>query len=390
MKQGKLRYVLMVILLLLSATLFGGDKAELWTKIFRRSQSLEQQKAILINILKLNDRDLAPLLDEALGNYVRNLEKDTNYTEKKLRIEVTKMVVKELGDLKAGESAELVMDVFRFYEDPFVRGEALIALGKMRSTKYAEEITLFLRNLNFGPEGEPREREILAFGAIISLGYMKSTLSYETMYYASRGWYPKRTRDRAETVLDSLSEDPSDFLSEVMKNAGYQEKRYALAKALASQAPANRKADLSLQALQDGLKNEPSDLTEQLQLNKLRLLAIEGLNEHGKNRKDAVSYLKETVTRKWEQNERLSAIVALGLNGTEEAAKVLAEFLNNFNYRQIEGLNTQEDIQACRATIGAIGLIKTNVTIEALIEVEFSNWPPNMIRLAKETMEKIQ
>jgi len=371
--------------------LVAGDRSEVWTMLFRRSQSLEQQKAILTNILKLDDRDMIPLLQEALGSYVRESSTDTSFDQKKLRNDLTLMVVKELGDLKAAETAELLMEVFRTYEDPILRSETLYAVGKMRALQYGEEISMVLRNLNFGADGEPRENEILAYGAILALERMKSPLGYEPVFYASLGWYPRRTREVAEKALETITDDPTEFLSQVISSTdSFKEKSYALAKHRISQAPGESKAQLAFQALQDGLKYEPEDLSEQLDLSELRLQSIEILNEHGKGMAEVVPFLKEVATRKWSQQERLNAILALGLNGTDEGATVLNDFLMEFNQRQIDGLNSNEDLQAIRTTIGAMEIANNPITITSLIAVEFSDFPGNIRRLAKNVLSKIE
>ncbi|WP_028975345.1 hypothetical protein [Spirochaeta cellobiosiphila] len=382
---------LLFLLIIIPATVMAGDRAEVWTNLFKRSKSLEQQKAILTNILKLDDRDMAPLLMDALSEYVNGSKSDTTYDQKSLRNDVTLMVVQELGDLKASEAAETVMDVYRNFEDPIVRSAALIAVGQMRALQYGEEISLILRNLNFGPNGKERENEIMAYGAILGLERMKSPFGYEPVFYASRGWYPSRTRKLAEQALDTITDDPTEFLKSVIENTdNYKNKTYAIEKEASSKAPASSKADVAFLGLKEGLEFQPDDLSQQLDLSKLRLTSIQVLNQYGKGKEEVVPYLKESAERKWDQQERLNAIVALGVNATDPAVEVLAEFLTNFNYRQTEGLNSNEDLQAIRSTIGAMVIANNSIAVPSLIEVEFSNFPGNISRLAKDALTKIE
>lgn len=372
---------------------FSNEMAMVWSRLYQRALTLEQKYAIMLNIAEMDDRDMIPLMEQALDEIVAIKNNIRGTDQIALYDDLTRLIVQSVGNLKARETAQLVFSVFDEATNPLVIADALIALGKMRAREFTEHIALRLRSVNFFPSGDPQSDEKIAFGAIISLAKLKEGIGFSPVFFASIGWYSKRIKEKAQEALPYITEDPSEFLIDIaVKEPSYNVKNQAIQAIIDTKASREKKIEVAKVGLEQGLVHESQDLSEQYQLSKLRKTALRILIDNESTDTDTVPFLRDTILKNFDINEKLDAITALGINGTEDAAKVLSEILMDLNERQMSGIRDQDDpgyrtVKALMASIAAIG---SKTGLAALMSVEFSEYTPAVTRLAKEYLKKLQ
>lgn len=370
------------------------NQAEVWSRLYRRSVSLEQKEMVLENIVKLNDRAVEPILMEALEEMNNNQEKFRGDKALMMKwVEMTDMIVKALGDLKTRDAEDLVWFVVTHPADnSILKANALMALGNMRATGYASEISTMLRNLNFNTQQDnPVNAEIEAYACVAALQKMRDPIGFEPVFYAATGWYTKRTKNLALESLGYIAEDPTEPVIKIMKDADFSTKRIALLVQKESEAPKENKTRVAVIALDEGLKYNTTDKKQQDELSKLRIDAMKTLIQSDAKDDSAVPLLKTTIDRSKDANETIYAYYVLGVIGSNAAVDVLSAKLSYYNTRQSDGIAaSQEQIGFIKQIINSIGMSGNSRGMAALTEVQFSDFTPAINREAKQAMEKLK
>jgi hypothetical protein len=219
MKNSKFKFLFIPLLfLIIAAPLFAQNEVSaVWSRLYSRASTLNQKKQILINIVEQHSRDMIPVLQKALIERIDDLRNPKSTTEREQAMELAKMVVKELGRLKASDTSRYVWEVVQSAEDPFLKGEAILALGKMGAREYAQELAMMLRNSNFNYDQlkNQRKNEIIAYSLVLALERMKHPAGYKPLFFASTGWYSGESmvKEKAKEALTVVVEDPTDQLS---------------------------------------------------------------------------------------------------------------------------------------------------------------------------------
>ncbi|MDF1567446.1 MAG: hypothetical protein P1P77_05455 [Spirochaetaceae bacterium] len=378
------------VLLTLSA--FSEESGETWSRTYRRVTDLEQKFAIMQNIAPLDDKSLEPFLTSSLedlvyGDLSQYRRTPTTYDDWEA---LTRLIVKELGDVKAQGASTAIWDVVRTAEVPLLKAEALIALGQIRAVEYVSEIATILRNLNFNTRQENQAAEIEAYGAVTALDKMKDPAGLEPLFYAAIGWYSDRVTSYAEEAVLGLSDDPASMLIPVLTDAAdYAEKRQAFALAMNSDSPPESKTNAAVVALKEGLKYAETDPTRIRQLANLRSDAITVLISMNASHSESPALLDQAIDE-GEIDEGLIAIQALGIDGSRAAAEILARRLSEFNERQEAGLAiNQDELLFVRQLIFALGEAGDEVGLQPLTEMAYVGYTPALVRQAEEAMKKI-
>lgn len=368
------------------------QEGESWARLYRRIPDIKQKYAIMQNIIPLDDRSLEPFLTSSLdelvyGDLSQYRTDNSTYDDWEI---LTRIIIGELGDIKGQSGALSIWDVVTTAEVPLLKAEGLIALGNIRAIKYAPEIATMLRNLNFNIRDDRDAAEIEAYAAIVALEKMKEDIGFESVFYASIGWYQDRITNYAEEALLSISDDPMAQLIEIMLLASdYNYKRMALETAMKLDAPVAGKASAAVMALTEGLKYAESDYLLRRNLTNLRIDAITALITLGVSTSESPFLLDDAIDE-GEMDEKLIAIQALGSDGGDEAAEILARRLSEFNERQASGVTPdQEELILVRKLIYALGESGNQIGIQALKEMTFVGYTPAILRQADEAMAKI-
>jgi len=395
MSKGEIMKKLLLIISLgfiVIASVSAGQEGESWARLYRRIPDLKQKYSIMQTIAVLDDRSLEPFLltslnDLIYGNLSQYRTNKSTYSDWEI---LTRTIIKELGDVKAQSAADTIWDVVKSAQQPLLKAEALIALGNIRATSYESDITLILRNLNFNTNSDRNAAEIEAYAAIVALEKMKAEVGFEQVFDASVGWYSDRVSDLATQALSIMSDTPVELLSGIiLKDPDYKKKRQALNTALSLEAQDSQKISSAVVALSEGLKYSETDYNLKQQLAKLRIDAITALITLGGSSPDSPGLLDKAIDE-GEIDEKLIAMQALGSDGSDEAASLLAARLQHFNERQASGLATNnEELLLVRQLMFALGESGNQIGIQPLKEMSFVGYTPAILRQANQALAKI-
>ncbi len=215
--KNHILFILLFLLITVSLS-FAGEAADVWSRLYNRAKTYEQRYEIMLNIAELEDHDLPPFLSAALNDLIVTWRNPVNSSQLTLHNQLIELIVEQLGSLKIRDSADHLFTVVKDAEDPFLKRAALIALGKVSGTAYADEIAMLLRNLNFKPGKASQAEEVVAYGCIAALERFKEPIGYEPVFFASIGWYTDRIKSKAVRSLEVILADPSEILGNIVKN----------------------------------------------------------------------------------------------------------------------------------------------------------------------------
>ncbi|MDA3851520.1 MAG: HEAT repeat domain-containing protein [Spirochaetaceae bacterium] len=223
----KYLFTILVICSILTS-LPASDASEVWSRLYGRVTSLEQKYTIMQKIIVMDDPSMEFMLINALDELVQG--EFYNYTQGQsfeLWQDLTIMIIRELGQIKAQDAAPNIRTVMRDYEG-LLKSEAMIALGSMGAVEYTEDIATVLRNLNYNTDTDRDRAEIEAYGAIVGLRRMGQIEGFESVFYSHLGWYSRKIKDLASQTLIEMVNDPSDEILSIMDSASFGEKNIAL------------------------------------------------------------------------------------------------------------------------------------------------------------------
>jgi len=400
MKNKLLKFItILIVLFLVAAVLPANEVSAVWTRLFRHASSLSQKSNIMVNIVEQHNRDMIPVLMEALDEQVSSLENTGDVTVRLRTAEYTKMIVKELGRLKANEAAPLIIQIVENVDEPFLKGEAIIALGKIGARQYTNKLNLLLRNSNFnlGDIQDQRKNEIIAYSLVLALERLKQPESYSPLFFASTGWYSSGSGVRAkagEAMLNIVDDPTEQLLNILLDNNAYDIKLAALSAGSKSRASDENKSVLAVAALKEGLLASPKNPTESIQLKSLRVLALNVLELSSSKPEEAIPYMSKMLVqyrtdRFHDIDEMVNLFEAFGTFSSDESVKAQTEFLSYLTDRKENGRVI--DLRISKSSIIAIGNTGNPLGFEQLTNVEYSDsWENSVKREAKNALSKLK
>ncbi len=401
MRRTKLT-VLTLLLLAVVGSQFAvaNEVAAIWTRLYERARTLDQKQKIMVNIVEQHSRDMIPVLTEALDEEVRTLRNTANVTEESQKNALMKMVVKELGRLKARDAAPIVWETVEAVDEPLLKGEAIVALGSMGARQYADEMAMMLRNINFNYDEieNQRKNEIIAYSLVMALGRLKVEVGYTPVFFAAQGWYSgqSQVKQLAERVLQQMVDDPSEqLLTILLENSDYELKLAALRASEESSAPETGKARLAAAALNEGLKYSPKNQTEKRQLKTIRLNALRMLRKYPQpENENLINNMAQMlrlyrVDRVFAEDEMITLLEAMATFSGEEIARPLAELMAYYNERR--EFTPPDSYRIVRALIQAMGDVGHIAGLEELTIITISEyWEGSIQREAQAAIDQIQ
>lgn len=382
--------IVCIVLGIFGAKLFAmNENVVVWEQIYQQMDTDQQRLSVMLKIMDLKDREFTPLLVKALEKLVAAQIESGPVTEVYAKNQLARLIVQELGNLKSLESDELVFSVYDETTEPVLKGEAAVALGKMRADRYAERLALDLSAINLGPSPSiSRNQEIIALGLVQSLDLMRSPLGYESVFMASFGWYSSvsRVKDTAKSALQTMVDDPTDSILKILiNNPSLDIKQAALEAAFASNAPKDKKALVASQALQIGIARATDEVAVTAAVGKLRSSAMAGLiNLEDKTPANVPMFIEVIKMDKKNDatlDQTLKAYMALGYNGSDDAAKYLGTKLSGYNLMEKVKGNTTRDKSLIRQIINSMALTKNPMVKNYLVQSQFIDYDANILRL---------
>ena len=355
-----------------------------WENMYRIAETDEQRLEVVRKITEFKDSEFTPVLVEALENLAAAKIESGNAKEQYARNQLARILVGELGNLKALEADSLVYRVYTEVEEPVLKSEAAFSLGKMQAVDFAGYLASDLISINLSPiPSIAKNQEIIAAGLVRSLASMRVAEGYEAVFLASIGWYsaasPVKTAARAAVV--EMVDDPSDSLLKILDTHPDTEvKQAALETCLASKAPVDKKAAVAARALRLGIDRLPPDLAGKAALAKLQ-------DKNPENAAVLIEVVKADKKDDGSLNETLNAYAALGVNGSDPAARFIAENLARFNEMQKVRGNTARDKILVKQLVQSAGATKNPLVKPALQQVGYVEHDAGITRLAEDVLK---
>jgi len=364
------------------------EVTEMWARLYKQADTLKQKYEIMQNIVEMHDRDISPLLIDALDELIQqSLYLDRK--EKAILNDLKIMVVKKLGDLRAANAAEYIFTVVIEADDPQLKSEALIALGEIGAAEYARDISLILRNLTLCRGEDVRADEAVAYGCVLALAKLKDPIGYLPAFFTTTAGFSRKIKDEAERALVTMTDDPSEILAGLVKNeSSFDMKLEGLKAENRSNAPSEKKTAVATIALNEGLINKSADKDEETVLRELRRLAMQMIIDLGNAENRTIPLLEDVLYLNNDESEKVFAIEALRSISGEEAAGALARFLGYQNDRQQSGVSIGDN-RVVLATIKALGSVQSRVGYEELLRSKYAGYPAIVAREADKALKSL-
>lgn len=383
----------MIILIAVAAAVpvFGNEMSAVWTRIYNSTDQLEAKLAVMQNIVDLHNRDMEPVITEALKDIVYTIDNSRSFSEEQQYNDLTRMMVRELGSLKAVDAAPEMYRVMRDTDDEFLRSVAIVGLGTAGARDYADEIAEMLRKLNneiiFIENIEQRESVVNA--CTLALERLKHPVGFEPVFFAAIGNYSRDAAMKADRALKNMLEDPTDLLVEIVKDDNtFKTRLAAIEVENRSAAPVERKSEVAIAAIEVSLVYNAATPEERQYQTRTKVRACELIRDLGTASPDAVKWLSMMLKSSTNVNELIICLQALGTYESDEAVAVLSDYLSVANERRASGI-LYKDERAIRECINALGNSNNANAKAVLLMVEYSNWSNQTIRMAKNAAKNL-
>jgi hypothetical protein len=369
------------------------EEVQVYEYLYNTAPNHQGQLDILQNMAQARLSGAGEFYAKALRKLIADYKNIKNVTERNAADDQAMLLSALLGAEKYTQAAADLWLVVDAFSAPLVKAEALMALGKVRANNYLPQVIRVLESLNTSPTSDRLNGERIAFGAIISLEKYQDPSGYLPVFFASTGWYSDRIKSQATKSLPLIAQDPTPYMTQVVKGAGYDynTKYLALKTIEASRIDNKNKAEVAVAAFAEGWRSNTNDVNMRTTLAEMRKMAIGMINRYKTEDQTVYPLLERSYTQGYDSTEKLNSIAALASLGTDESARRLAKFLMDLNVKRQAGNITREEEQMVRAVIPALGQTgRTNVMEgrAALISVGASNWTPAVKALADNELKK--
>ena len=385
MKKRLIAGIICVMLCLINMPVFSNELSAVWNRIYNSKSRVEERLVIMQKIVDLHDRNMEPVLADALRNIVYSRDESMTYNDKQLTWDLTIMILKELGDIGAVDSALEMHKLMKDTEDEFVRAAAIAALGMVGARDYADEIAEYLRYINYDivQIDNPERRHSVVDACVLSLERFRLPVGFEPVLFASVGRYARSTVKRAEIALRKMVADPTDIVVNILRADNTFQMRYAaLGVEDRSEAPPERKTEAAGVAIEVGLIYNKTQLTDYEYMTRTRVKACEMIRDSGYANPQAVEWLGRLLNESTNTNELVTCLQAFGVYKSDRATELMATFLDRNNDLKSDGKQYDHErvIRECINSLGKTGNPKGR---EALLMVEYSGWSAQTMRMAK-------
>ncbi|MDR3131164.1 MAG: hypothetical protein LBU18_06420 [Treponema sp.] len=313
-------------------------------------------------------------------------------------IEAANRIIKSaadlLGEAKHLPSAGYLWRAGNIVIDPTAKAEILVALGKMQAVDFLPQVIQTLNDINEGGVTKNRrDRERIAFGAIVSLENYGDIRGYLPVYIASIGWYSEMVKRQAKESLLKISEDPIEPLTQLVQSPSYSynAKYEALNEINKSSVSNEAKSNFAIISYKEAWGASTANFLQQMDLAKTRKLCISMINQYKSGDEQVYSLLARSYTTEGnDETEKMGAVNALASLANEDSVRILSGFLAAINDKLRDGSLRQRDERMIRALISALGKTVRPEAASALRSVLGLDWPAAVKRLAEGELQKVQ
>jgi hypothetical protein len=395
------RFILFVLLSFTGMAIFAqSDELAMWSEEFDRAVTIAEQLTITATVEEGNYTGAEEFYARALHRLIveyPNISASA-VKERDDADALARRLAARLGDAKYGAASADLWQTVVYFSNPNVKAEALAALGKADTDKaFLSQVVQLVTDWNARPQPdrETRDRvERIIGGAIIALENYKDPSGYLPVFFISTGWYMAAVRTRASAALPNITDDPTDFLLEVIRSPGYtyEVKNTALNAGETSSSPDEKKASVAVAALAEGWRVTTNVPLEQRVLVTMRKQALRMIQRYGTQDSAVYQSINKSYAQASDREERLLTIAALKALASDEAAQVLTGYLRDLTERRRSGPFTNEDGISARAVIPALGDIGSPIARMELRRVQqLDAWNySDFRRLANDALQKLR
>jgi len=393
MKKLSLIFVLIISAAVVSFA--ASEDVDVYTYLYNAALNNSTQLGILQHMAEARISGAGEFYATALRKLLADYKNIKDSTELNAANDQAILLSSLLGSEKYSKAADDLWRVQTGFTAPLVRAEALMSLGKIRAVNYLPQVIRVLETLNTSPTPDRLNGERIAFGAIISLEKYQDASGYLPVFFAATGWYSDRIKKQAAQSLPLIAKDPTAYMLEVVRGAGYDypTKFTALKTIEAAQIDNKSKASVAVAALDEGWKGATTDVQLKLILADMRKMAIKMINRYKTDDNSVYPLLEKSYTNGEDPQEKLEAIAALISLGTEESTQRLVKFLTVWNDKR-ESNNIKPEDEAERYVkdiVKGIGTIGRLSGAQALIRVKaIPGWNKAVKDLAEEARKKLR
>jgi HEAT repeat protein len=301
-----------------------------------------------------------------------------------------------LGEENYTDAAPDLWRVVEGFKEPLVKAEAIMALGKMQATYYLPHIVRLLSNFNVNvppDEIQIEAAQFVAFASIIALERYKDPSGYIPVFIASlsQSWYNQRVRGQAKKSLPEITNDPTPFIIEIIRGAGYDNntKLNIMQGIEATDIGDEKKSEIAVAALAAGWFTTFDNVIQKDILAAIRMEALRLIVQYKTSDESALPLLRKSYMEGYGTSEKKEAVYALAALGTDESVELLSGFLMDLNdKRQLNNIRPDDEDMA-RAVIISLGLAKNPKGRPALRVVRVLEWNNNVKGLAQRALNNI-
>ena len=388
----KLSFIGVLMIAAAALCFAAAEDVDVYSYLYNAALTNSAQLDILQNMSEARLSGAGEFYAKALRKLLAEYKNIKNVTERNAADEQAILLSSLLGGEKYTQAASDLWLVVDGFASPLVKAEALMALGKIRATNYLPQVIRVLESLNVSPTADRLNGERIAFGAIIALEKYQDPSGYLPVFFASIGWYSDRIKSQAARSLPFIAKDPTPYMLEVIKGAGYDySTKFSALKIIEATKLENKtKAGVAVAALAEGWKGAATDIHIKATLADMRKMSIRMINRYKTDDESVYPLLERSYTNGYDMQEKLEAVVALASQGSDESARILSRFLMDLNSKRLSDNIKQEDEQMVRAIIPALGQTGRNAGRAALTAVGASNWTPAVKKLADDAMKQLR
>ncbi len=390
--------VLICSIFLLAGSLYGQegeDSTQLnsFLRNFARA-SLSTKIQILQDAESVDLEGLGPLYEKAVQFVLDN--QDLLSTDPAMR-QLAMQAVRLIGASGYTEAKYELWDLFKVFDDPQVRVQAMESLGLIGKgdQRLIEQINAWLSSQNtLFLTGQKPDLRVLG-ASIDALGNIGDPSSFPIIFSAMSLSYSDDITARARNAMYEIEGDFKELIIRVLEQNAIREKLAALQLALTEERlTGDEKGQIAEKALEVGLQTTTPDISERAQLREMRYAAVRALTERNWSRATplmirhfdiTVLEYERGIARK---SNFLEAIAGLGSMAAREAAVRLNLYLDLLNtYKEQE---RPVDEQILLAVIRNLGELGDKLATDNLLYVGYLNYSQTVKNAAREAINNLK
>jgi hypothetical protein len=388
------RILLAGLLALMAAAVFGASQEmEFYQQRYSIAPSVSEKQRIFQEAVDSGLSDAADFYAWVLERLVLEYPNVKGNQDIEAANGIMKTLAGFLGEAKHLPSAGYLWRAETVFVDPIAKAEILVALGKMQAVDFLPQVIQTLMDLNEGRVSKnSKDRERVAFGAIVSLENYGDPKGYLPVYMASIGWYSETVKRQAKASLPKILEDPIEPLTELVQSPSYPYniKYEALQEIEKSPVSTEAKSNFAVVSYREAWRASTSNPLYQRDLVRTRKLCISMINRYKTEDAQVYPLLERSYKEGNDEEEKLGAISALASLAGDEAVRLLSSFVEVINEKLRDGSLRQRDERMIRALIPALGQTGHSEAASALRSVQGVDWPTAVKRLASDELKKVQ